>query len=745
MSVQLRNDLITECYGDLAVAMAELLGTNDATWVTIGQWASSSIGGYLRLPIPVLGRMIARAFGDGNRDVFADVGRAHTVFLATVGPAAQTTDGDERVAAIEEAWQECEQQLRHRLVAPPGRPGAGASSFWEATTDPRLHPDRHDYNELLVRGFRAYTDALTATSAEERSRSILLGNSLLAVHEQKLLSLAISVGFRSWLRTLTTAWRPFQTRRQWRNQPPGDFRLRLEQWWIKTATKHFVTVDLPGHRVKVGQPLPRTDVQIEVERCVVDEDDVYACSSTDMLSMLFEQFEVDGQPAKSWNALSDRMAYILGLFASAQRSPVWFDENGVMNRPPMKKGFERLLEHRLSTMGLPEPQPGAVDPELAETLETLRGRASHPMVPGARNLSFSSLAASEDSDTFFSELDADIAERLAAISAPGGLLDPPTCRAARDLFSRSSTLLFLGLLFRSLVDGFAAAEGVKVLGAASDLARDPFRRSGETAQFVQDLLGADDGWHDGTLEVGGAAYRSIRGVRGIHALVAGQLLNNGWDTEEFGWPVNQEDVLGTALSFAVPVLEMLDDLGLAPTDTERDTYTRFWLGIGHLLGAPLDALTTEGPTGRVPLTYVEAKALADTIRRRHHHRSLDGVRLTEALVEGMSDGFPRPLDWLAPGLMHAIGDDRVTRLLLVGQGRGRRRSAAVAKVLKGLLGNRLTAVPTRTLVQWMGNICLKPFYEEGAGRPYRRPKNLAESRDTRPAVGLVATDLWPIG
>lgn len=85
MPTLLRNELITRTYGDLAQEMAGLLGTRDAPWTTFGQWVSHTIGGYLTLPVPILGNLIAKAFADGNRDVFADIGRGHAVFIDTVG------------------------------------------------------------------------------------------------------------------------------------------------------------------------------------------------------------------------------------------------------------------------------------------------------------------------------------------------------------------------------------------------------------------------------------------------------------------------------------------------------------------------------------------------------------------------------------------------------------------------------------------------------------------------------------
>ncbi|MEZ5230552.1 MAG: hypothetical protein R2710_28950 [Acidimicrobiales bacterium] len=258
MPAALRNELITEAYGDLADAMRMVLGSDDATWCTFGQWASHAVGDVLRLPGASVGRLIAAAFGDGNRSVFADVGRAHAIFLETVGVAAGVG------ADLDAAWDRCATQLLERSPAPPSHPmQAAPPSLVDLLLGNAGGPDATG-RVLLLRGFQAYRDALDCHDPAQRSRTILLGNALLAVHEQQRLGEAITIGFRSWLRTLTTAHVPLRTRYRWRNTDPRHWRLRLEDRWIDLATRRLVGIDLPDRRIDVGRPLPLTTDSVEI-------------------------------------------------------------------------------------------------------------------------------------------------------------------------------------------------------------------------------------------------------------------------------------------------------------------------------------------------------------------------------------------------------------------------------------------------------------------------------------------------
>jgi len=738
MSAKLRNALIIQAYGDIAEEMAELFGTDDATWVNLGVWASNEVGGYLDLPIPVLGGLIARHFGDGNRDIFADIGRAHAVFLRTVGDAHR--DGGD----MERAWRRCQRRLAFQPIEPPGRPRGEGDRIWDSLSG-EADPHRRNHNRALVRGFEAYYRALDEPDPVERSRWILLGSVMLALHEQRHLSLPISLGFRFWLRSILRPGSPIMSTREWMNRDPG-WSLRVENWWIRTATKRFIGIQLPDEKVHVRHEVPPGEDPV-----AFTPDPVPAAgpwfrydAPQDILTKLWLELDIDGRPAKNWNALGDRVAYIAALIQEHQRSDQWWADRatGTIVRPEPWDRFESELDRQIERMSSPEisrvTSPDC--PHDDSYLDQLRTRRSEPQLPDGE-LEFGRLHDPEQRQELTAYVADDLRERYQAISQPGGLFDPATCVRARALFDEWQILILMGLLFRSLPDAYAAGDGVKVIGRASNLATDAFRRVGETAHFLQELLSDEDGWDNGNLVEGGEAWESLVGLRGLHAMVSKALSERNWPAEERGEPVNQEDMLGTALSFVVPVFEMLDELGAPIDDDDRDAYLQFWLGVGHLLGAPLEAVTVGQGHERRALTWEEACGLSQAIRRRHHRRTLDGVRLTEALVDGVADGFPRPMRWLAAGFMQVLGDPVVTSLLMARDGSGLRRASTAANVIE--LGLRFppTRAINRALIQFNGKRLLRPFLDAGTRRPYRKPF----TPGMRTPIAAIDINQWPLG
>ncbi len=756
MPPALRNELITEAYGDLADSMRMVLGSDDATWCTFGQWASHAVGDVLRLPGGSVGRLIAAAFGDGNRLVFADVGRAHSVFLETVGVTAGV-GGD-----LDAAWERCLVGLTKRTVAPPSHPMQVAPPTARALLLGECGgPDDTD-RALLVRGFRAYREALDIDDPVTRSQTILLGNALIAVHEQQRLAEAITIGFRSWLRNLTTSHRPFMTRYRWRNRDPRRWRLSLEDRWIGLATGRFIGIDLPDRRLEVGKPLPTGPITVQIPTLDTTATPPMADRSLDaipndqLLAVVYDTFAVDGRPATCWPDLGDRMAYILRMFANEQRSSDLITPEGLLRRPIPRPDLEDELDAFEKRLAQNDPVRGPMPVAVLDgaQLDVLRATPTHRFADAVTGMAFQEIGRRRDSESGsatgpMADLDAEFRTRIDTVCGPGGLLDSATIDHSTEMFRRWNTMIYMGLLFRSLPDGYAAAKGVKVLGTISDLATDPVRRIGETGQFLRDVFETPSTWHgppgDRRLDPRGPGAQSIFGVRLLHALVARRLLDDVWDTEHDGFPINQEDLLGTALSFVVPVLEMFDDLGIELEPEQREAYTRVWCAIGHLLGLPLDVVTAAGPDGRRPLTSDEALDLARLIRWRHHNRSLDGVRLGEALVAGVADGFPRMFDWVGPGLFHAVGSTEVNRILLATERRGRKRSEVVAATIGASLRSRHTKVVARSIVRVAGKFWLEPFLAEGASRPYRRPLAEAEADRLRPDPRELDLRYWPLG
>jgi hypothetical protein len=73
-------------------------------------------------------------------------------------------------------------------------------------------------------------------------------------------------------------------------------------------------------------------------------------------------------------------------------------------------------------------------------------------------------------------------------------------------------------------------------------------------------------------------------VRLLHARVRATALKHGWDSEEWGVPINQVDIARTWLDFTlVPQLAM-EKLGIVFSEEEQHAIYRYWWYIAYLLG-----------------------------------------------------------------------------------------------------------------------------------------------------------------
>jgi len=234
--------------------------------------------------------------------------------------------------------------------------------------------------------------------------------------------------------------------------------------------------------------------------------------------------------------------------------------------------------------------------------------------------------------------------------------DVETIRAGQAFFGDWPLAITTALFCVSLPCAYAAADGSRVLGVTSAFAtKNASRRIAETGQMLMDVMDLDGGRPE-TVRPGGTGYATIRGVRLLHAVVRRTLLSDPgivWRREEWGVPVNQEDLLGTLTTFTVAVFQGLDRLGIPYTRDEANAYLHTWCVIGELLGIRPDLL---------PLELNEAEELADVIARRHHERSEAGDRLMAELLRQMEVSMPWGLRKLPRTLLHHLLPPEVVRL-----------------------------------------------------------------------------------
>jgi hypothetical protein len=255
----------------------------------------------------------------------------------------------------------------------------------------------------------------------------------------------------------------------------------------------------------------------------------------------------------------------------------------------------------------------------------------------------------------------------------------------------------------SLVYCYAGYPGVKVLNFSHRMGQDPYRRVGETGQFVLDVT------NPGSLTEQGTAIRKVQKVRLLHASIRHLISNSRrWDSPAWGVPICQEDMLGTLMTFSYLVVRCLRKVGVRVCDQEAEDYLYLWRVVGTMLGIEPEV---------IPRTIADAEALERAIRRRNHRRSEDGVTMTAALLEMHANTLPGPrFEGLTPALLrYLLGDELCDLVDVPRSGRWER-----AMTLNARLGRALdmaqSGAATSALMNMLGSMILTNRAIEMAGR-----------------------------
>ena len=218
-------------------------------------------------------------------------------------------------------------------------------------------------------------------------------------------------------------------------------------------------------------------------------------------------------------------------------------------------------------------------------------------------------------------------------------------RAGQDVFALYGLQIGSALFCASLPEGYAAPAIARTLWATARLTDEPRRRVAETAQFLVDTM------EHGGLEPGRPGYESVRRVRLMHAAVR----HHATAAEPGLVAVNQEELLGTLMTFTWVPFTAIERFGLPLSDADRAAYLHCWNVIGFLIGVEPEVL---------PLTLADMAELEGAFRRRYQRSgeaSEPGVLLTDALVTMMQGYLPAWL-WLLRGMpattiRHLIGEE----------------------------------------------------------------------------------------
>ncbi len=233
--------------------------------------------------------------------------------------------------------------------------------------------------------------------------------------------------------------------------------------------------------------------------------------------------------------------------------------------------------------------------------------------------------------------------------------DAARMQRGRAFFQRNAGLIGLSLGTYSLPYTYLGADGVRVLWMTERIKNDTARRLQETGEWVF-AVNDSKNWlatsapETRLLQAPLAVVYTLK-IRLIHAAVRQYVLSSGrWDMA-WGYPVNQEDMAGTNLSFSYIVLRALRKMDVPLTEQEQEDYLHHINVVSWLNGVADDLIAHN---------LREAFHLDRAIARRQFRESEGGRGLTNALLNAV--GQLAGANQGKPGEQPAIGAEQARNL-----------------------------------------------------------------------------------
>ncbi len=214
--------------------------------------------------------------------------------------------------------------------------------------------------------------------------------------------------------------------------------------------------------------------------------------------------------------------------------------------------------------------------------------------------------------------------------------DENKIKIGQNLFELYGLEIAFLLNFRSLPLCYSSKSGAKVLystGRLSDQGQNTnklTKRLMETSQMLINVMSP------GGFDLNGTGIITIKKVRLLHASIRFYLKHphinkNGWNVEELGEPINQEEMAGTLMAFGPLILKGLAELGIEITKEQENAYTHCWNVVGYFIGVNSDL---------IPNSYQDGWDLGIAILKRNKQESIEGKELSKSLVQFGKNIFP---------------------------------------------------------------------------------------------------------
>ena len=131
----------------------------------------------------------------------------------------------------------------------------------------------------------------------------------------------------------------------------------------------------------------------------------------------------------------------------------------------------------------------------------------------------------------------------------------------------------------------------------------------------------------------GPGFLAATKIRYFHAEMRYRTLQADppFNVSENGFPINQEDLAYTLLTFGYLIPKGMEHLGAVVSREKKEAILHCWRVVGYIMGIDEDLLTDD---------WDQAKALYEKIKNRQQGPSPNGMKLTGALCAFLTDQLP---------------------------------------------------------------------------------------------------------
>lgn len=334
-----RNLRISQGYNDLKMGMTSLIGPRNVNWCAFANWASFTAGYFIRGEF-VPGML--HAYLDHVKLFHQGIHMAHRLLTGVrredMLVRSVLVDCIERViqGVVENValgnkivFEEIGMVFVRLIETFRGATTYDHQAIERFLSALRPGPVAEGGQDMLIKAFRSYYQAIFEQDPKKKAELVLLGNNLVGYHEQTRLQEPI---FRSLNAPIAeTILRAAQDRshevtsdRFWATLDRVIDRVLsplahwLQREWANVATRWLMRIELPTGSLSLGKDLPRLrpgNTMFPEELTSIENEQLGAL----LYGLDYTPDTTDGSAAQDWGSLADRMNFVVDFFRAYQQ------------------------------------------------------------------------------------------------------------------------------------------------------------------------------------------------------------------------------------------------------------------------------------------------------------------------------------------------------------------------------------------------------------------------------------------